>query len=245
METNTRTCKECGNEYQHGVGYRFGHYCSRMCKNHGYVKKIKERAVLGQLPLIETKPEPKQPTPPMQNTEPVQKPVNFTLPGHIEPTAQFLITFITKDRDRFEELYKQERATRQKIRNEKDSLEKEFEKYKYQQELEKIASAKPSGLQGLSENPLVSKLVDHIGPALGKLAERLVDQPNLPAPTQLAGDQNPAVHFAQWLESKQPELQQYIIEMLATLSRVPDNNLFEKVAQINNLVLGDYMRATG
>lgn len=250
METTTRKCAldGCENHFTPDKRHPNQKYCSTQHNRKAREKKralgnVNDQSTLfsqqstvnsGQWTVDSRQIEPKVP-----------KAITPPLPPNMSDSAAFMVQWITKDRDRFEELYKTERDTRKKLRDAKEALEKEFEKYKNAQELEKIANAKPSGLSGLSENPLVMKLIDHVGPALGKIAERLAEPSALPA-TQLAGNDQGAVNFAQWLATKQPDTQQYIVKMLMALSAIPDENiLIQKIGQIEGLVLGEYMRATG
>lgn len=191
---------------------------------------------------VEPQPKPKE----MKTNSPVDevfKPTPINVPAGLDANAQFIIGMISRERDRFEDLYKREREKRENIWSEKYKLEKEYEQYKYQQQVDAIANAKPTGLSGLGENPLVMKLIDHVGPALGKLAERMVDQPAALAGT---GGENPALQFAQWLATKTPETQAYVLKMLGALMQTKDEGeLNQRIAQIQNLVMDDYMRATG
>lgn len=91
--------------------------------------------------------------------------------GHAE--FSFMLKVLETDRDRFENLYNKEREEREFLEEELSTLEKEFAKFKAAHAIEKIANAKPSGLSGLAENPLMMKLIDHLGPAIGKFAERM------------------------------------------------------------------------
>lgn len=238
-------CKICGKEYEKPKGYRYSYYCSGSCKLKAYRAKYPVQS-LGQTPNLFPDAQPQLPNTPMVKEPAPPKAITPPMPPNMSDSAAFMVNWITRDRDRFEKLYNDERDTRKKIKEAKEALEKEFEKYKNDQALEKISNAKPSGLSGLSENPLVMKLIDHVGPALGKIAERFAEAGAATPATQLAGNDQGAINFAQWLSTKQPETQQYIVKMLMALSALPDENLLiQKIAQIENLVLGDYMRATG
>jgi len=248
METTTRKCAlpGCENHFTPDRNHPYQKYCSsnhtRKAKRQG-LGNITEPTLFSQpstvnSQTVDSRPIVKEPAPPKAITPP--------MPPNMSDSAAFMVNWITRDRDRFEKLYNDERDTRKKIKEAKEALEKEFEKYKNEQALEKISNAKPGGLSGLSENPLVMKLIDHVGPALGKIAERFAEAGAATPATQLAGNDQGAINFAQWLSTKQPETQQYIVKMLMALSALPDENLLiQKIAQIENLVLGDYMRATG
>lgn len=246
-QPTTKTCKHCGNEFEKLKHYRYGNYCSGSCS----VKAARiKRKSLGNIQpetftqsAINLKPETQNPATKFIDT-PLPKLPAPTLPANADSTsAQFMLQWLAKDRDRYETAYNSERELRKKLRDEKDKLEKEFEKYKYEQQLEKISNSKPSGLQGISENPLILKLAEHAGPALGKILERLAE----PGAPQLAGaENNAALSFAQWLATKQPETQQYLIKMLSALAQLPDEaTLMQRISQIESIVLSDYMRATG
>jgi len=242
------TCNHCGTEFTPSSFHPNAKFCSVVCreKSRNQKRKAERLGNINQLPLTEStnqqpasnpKPEPKE--------TPIKK-VDIAIPNTLGDSATFIIKMVERDRDRFEKLYDSERATRKKLKEDKEKLEKEISDLKQSHELEKIANAKPTGLAGLSDNPLVNKLIDHIGPALGKLAERMAE----PAAPQMAGipggEQNPAVAFANWLATKTPGTQEYILKMLMALSQLPNEDvLIQRIAQIEQIVLSDYMRAAG
>lgn len=243
------TCNHCGTEFTPSSFHPNAKFCSVVCreKSRNQKRKAERLGNINQLPLTEptSNEQPKTINQQPAKETPIKK-VDIAIPNSLGDSATFIIKMVERDRDRFEKLYDSERATRKKLKEDKEKLEKEISDLKQSHELEKIANAKPTGLAGLSDNPLVNKLIDHIGPALGKLAERMTE----PAAPQMAGipggEQNPAVAFANWLATKQPGTQEYILKMLLALSQVPDENvLIQKIAQIEQMVLGDYMRAAG
>lgn len=243
--TPTYTCKQCGTDFtpqysmmQHRIDTKF--CCDDHRKQWNAEHRKPRKPALGNT-------QPTQPATSQATTfidTPLPKLPAPTLPANADSTsAQFMLQWLAKDRDRYETAYNNERELRKKLRDEKERLEKEFEKYKFDQQIEKISNSKPGGLSGLSENPLVMKLIDHVGPALGKIAERLAE----PGAPQLAGaENNAALSFAQWLATKQPDTQQYLIKMLNALAMLPDEaTLIQRISQIESIVLSDYMRATG
>lgn len=237
-QPTTKTCKQCSTDFTPRYSMMLHRVDTKFCcddhRTQWNATHRKPRLGNIQVDRPATSSQPASIEPPMP------KAITPVIPAGLSDSAQFMVQWLAKDRDRYETLFNSERELRKKLRDEKDKLEKEFEKYKYEQQLEKISNSKPSGLQGISENPLVLKLAEHAGPALGKILERLAD----PTP-QLAGpENNAALGFAQWLATKQPETQQYIMKMLSALAQLPDEaTLMQRISQIESIVLSDYMRA--
>lgn len=234
-----KTCKQCGTEFEPRYSAILHRSDTVYCSD---AHRREHRGTLGNIAPQQSTPQQKQlPETPMKKAE-------IAVPNGLGENANFIIKMVERDRDRFEEAYKEERTTRKKLKEEKEKIEKQFAEFKQQTELEKISSLKPTGLAGLGENPLVNKLIDgiapHIGPSVGKWLERMME-PGAPG-TQLAGGNNNAIAFAQWLETQTPGTQEYILKLLLALSQIPnENDLIQRIAQIESLVMGDYMRKAG
>lgn len=174
--------------------------------------------------------------PPMQTEKETAIPkLSVALPGNMDTGTKLALDMIIRDRDRWEKLYLDERGRRKDHQTKVQQLQQEILTLKHEHQMEKISSAKPTGLAGLAESPLMQ----HIGPALGKLAEKFVDgiaSPQLGA----AGAPDHAAQFSAWLATKQPETQAALWAMLLTLSREQDETVLQaRIAQIEAQILPD------
>lgn len=120
---------------------------------------------------------------------------------------------------------KLERMTR-----ERDDLRRQMDKIELEQ---KFDVAGKSGLNGISQNPVVLKLVEHAAPALGAWLEKIVSQPS---PSQLTGTENlpqevqtQIVMIGQWYGQLPPEVQKEIFNMIDTLADVEDIEKLKKL----------------
>lgn len=161
--------------------------------------------------------------------------LHVSLPGNLDTGTKLALDMIIRDRDRWEKLYLDERGRRKDHQTKVQQLQQEILTLKHEHQMEKISSAKPTGLAGLAESPLMQ----HIGPALGKLAEKFVDgiaSPQLGA----AGAPDHAAQFSAWLATKQPETQAALWTMLLTLSREQDETVLQaRIEQIEVQILPD------
>jgi predicted nucleic acid-binding Zn ribbon protein len=157
-----KDCAQCGNSFE--PKRDFAIFCSKKCQNKAHNdKKRNFRINNGQINGTDDSLNDRK------NSRENGLSTNHN--GHAE--FSFMLKVLETDRDRFENLYNEECEERKILEEELSNLEKEFEKFKATQAIEKIANAKPSGLSGLAENPLMMKLIDHLGPAIGKFAERM------------------------------------------------------------------------
>lgn len=241
------TCPQCEKEFTRLNGHIFGKYCTSACKEKARRKRYKEQlgSITQQQPIFET--QHPTPTPTIKPEATPMKKAEVTIPNSLGENATFIIKMVERDRDRFEKAYEEERTSRKKIKEEKEKVDKDFAAYKQQTELDKIANAKPTGLAGFGENPMVNKLIDgiapHIGPSVGKWLERLME-PGAGG-QQLAGGGEQPLQFAQWLQTKTPETQNFVMQTLGALMQIPDEStLIQKIGQIQQMVLGEYLRAT-
>jgi hypothetical protein len=95
----------------------------------------------------------------------------------LSPQMAIAVDLLKQDSRRWEDLYKEEREKRKKMQGKYEETKDELVKLKVDHRIESIENAKPSGLQGFSENPIVLKLVEHVGPALGALMMKFADGP--------------------------------------------------------------------
>lgn len=174
--------------------------------------------------------------PPMQTEKETAIPkLSVALPGNMDTGTKLALDMIIRDRDRWEKLYFDERTKRKDHQTKVQELQQQILTLKHEHQMEKLATAKPTGLAGIAESPLMQ----HIGPALGKLAEKFVD--GIAAPAQLgAATSDNAAQFSAWLATKQPETQAALWAMLLTLSREPDETVLQaRIAQIEAQILPD------
>jgi hypothetical protein len=93
----------------------------------------------------------------------------------LSPQMQIAVDLLKQDSRRWEQLYSQEKEKRKKVSDKYETLREELATIKVDNKIAEIENKKTGGLEGLAENPLILKLVDHVGPALGALMLKLGD----------------------------------------------------------------------
>lgn len=93
----------------------------------------------------------------------------------LSPQMQIAVDLLKQDSRRWEQLYKDEKEKRKKVTDRYETLREEMASIKVDHRISEIENKRPSGLEGFAENPMVLKLLDHVGPALGALMLKLGD----------------------------------------------------------------------
>lgn len=220
-------CKHCGKEFE--AKLKRAQFCSGICRatyhrnNPGEIQDID--------PVTEKKSDP------IASTSLVA-----TMPG-LPPQAQYIITHLkelnTELKDHNKDLTKQY----DDLKNKNDSLRQEIDKITRDHELEAIRNEKPSGLQGLAENPLVQQFIPHLAPALGRIIEKLVDPGTKSEPTEMAGVEigdaevkAQVTNIAKFYASLDKESQHHIYTLLNAFVGASAADLKMTITKINNLL---------
>ena len=137
----------------------------------------------------------------------------------LTPQMQIAVDLLKQDARRWEQLYKEEKEKRKKISDKYETLREELAAIKVDNRIAEIENKKPGGLEGLAENPLVLKLADHVGPALGALMMKLAD--NTPSSALLRTDgqldevtQTQANEMIKWFVSLPQDTRGVVYEIL-------------------------------
>lgn len=219
------TCIHCHKPFK--SAYKKSSYCSAACKSkQGRINKanslnmtptteeIKVTENAKVTPLQKVRP-PKLPKAASDSTVVVGTPIFDGL----TPQMQIAVDLLKQDARRWEQLYREEKDKRKKIADKYETLRDEVAELKVDHRIEAIENKKPGGLEGLAENPMILKLMDHVGPALGALMVKLVD--NSPS-SQLVGvdgqldeiTQTQANEMVKWFISLPEDSRKVVYEIL-------------------------------
>lgn len=141
-------------------------------------------------------------------------------PTGLDFSTQMIFKMIEKQRDDYESQWKDEKARNEKLRDEKLALEKEFTNFKYDSEKQKLIDAKPSGLAGIADHPVVKEIGIQLAPHIAGLLGRVMN-PGLPE----------ADSTALWLDQQTDEVKGGIRDLITNISNIQDPVLMLKVIQ--------------
>jgi hypothetical protein len=204
-------------------------FCSASCRSKA---SIISRAHLGETPGSAAP------------AKPARMELDTKIPG-TDVRTQYVIDSLTREVDRFEKQYNSETAESKRLRDEVASLKEIIVGMKTDAKIAEIEGTKKSALEGLGENPIVLKILEHAGPAIGAMAMKLVEG-NAAPQMQGIDPSNPGVIFLQWLSQKNEAVQRSVLALLQGMEQIQDENiLMMKLGQIQSLVMGDHMRRAG
>ena len=211
-----KTCGFCGNKFE--AQSAKAKYCCDAHRNAAWYKAGGKKGNLSGPDQSETH----NPTI-MSHTE-IEKP-----PG-LDFNTQYIFDLQKKEIQRWEDSANEFRKKFETVKDAKDLLEKEFEKYKNEKQIEAIKGEKPSGLQGLAESPFIQQLMPDIGPALGQLMSRAI----APGPGSPAGPGDPV---AEAVIQQPEEVQNAFRELLNLLMTYQTpQNILSVIGKIKNLL---------
>jgi hypothetical protein len=217
-----RSCDECGREYAYKKSD--SKYCSSTCRS----TACRKGKSLGS-------------TSPMSKEEKTElKGGSLINLGTLPPHAQYIISHQEKENDRLQKRYDEALTKIETLQDEKNKLRDELATLKTDHRIEAIENAKPGGLAGLAENPVVQQLLPHIGPSLGRVLERFL----LPAEaSQMVGiegldeeGQQQIQLISGWFSSLPKQGQAIVYTMIDMLSSMPKEKLPSSLTQIINLL---------
>lgn len=164
-------CETCNKEFE--SHRRHARFCSDKCRSINTRKRHKLNGIMTTTKEEQTKP-PKvngSSNGSSHGTAVVATPIFQGL----TPQMQIAVDLLKQDARRWEEMYREEKAARKKTEDSLKEKVDELARIKVDHQIESIENKRPSGLQGLAESPIVAKLLDHVGPALGALMMKLTD----------------------------------------------------------------------
>ncbi len=222
-----RNCDQCGKDYEYKLST--SKFCSDICRvKYSNLHKGEKKESTSE----ETKPAK------VLNGLTVQQ--QQALPS-LPPAAQYIINHQEKEIKRWEDQYKEEVADHKKLREQYQALKDEIATLKTDQKIEEMA--KPSGLDGIMEHPVVVALMPHIGPSIGKLLDKHLVGEGM-STTQMMGiegqlDGEPAQwakSMLQWYVGLPVEAQAAFAGLVNELTKVTPNELPNTIAKIINVV---------
>jgi hypothetical protein len=228
-----RNCDECGKPYQ--ALKKSSKYCGSTCRA---IASVKRKITLGSATNDTEKENP------ITKRDPVQVPPNTDF------AAQFVINQQAKEIDRFERLYNDERTAKKDLRKKYEELKDLLAKNEFEQKLAAAATPTKGTLEGLLEHPMAGQLLQHIGPAIGELSMNMVKKATAAkeaVPQALGGANEDTVwgHFTEWLGQQPEDVQRYVGELMNAFTQIQGVEVLQKLYQVRELIMGQYMRATG
>lgn len=206
-------------------------YCSNTCRSKASIIKT---SGLGNLVQTEIKKED-------ASTPKASPAIDHSVMNQMPAHAQFIIRQLEKESDRWEKAYNEQKKKRSDLIEQLTKIQTELAELKTEQKINSIEQEhkKPGALQGILDSPLGQ----HIGPALGKLAERFVDSiPMEAAPAaiaQIAGTGPVGEELTQinnYYTSQPRETQEVIYAMLNTAAGLQPDEAKVKFQYIKNLL---------
>jgi hypothetical protein len=233
-EGNTRECDHCGTSYV--FRSTKSKFCSDACRNKAGNKLRKQAGNHAQKPASDKSDDSYMEEADVMESAPQQTRLSGNLRG-LDAQSQYIITHQQsiindlKERRRSLERKLDETTTR------KIELEKKLDRIELEQSLN--ISAK-SGLNGLGENPMILKLLDYAGPALGAWALKTVEGGGSPASPQLTGltpeVQRQVDEISKWYASQPAENQALLYFILNTFAESDPEKLPALLERIQNLL---------
>lgn len=222
-----KNCEQCGKEFE--ANREGKKYCSNTCRSKASILRnagINQQS-LGQAEIF---PEKKK------ETKPEYTPA---APTGLNPQAQYIITDLTRQRDKAEKLLEQREGTIKEKDKTIETLRAELAEIKTDQKIKSIEveHKKPSGLDGILESPLGP----YIGQALGKLAEKLVDSVSITGAPQLAGGEagnttEAATQLHNWFMAQPGEVQEIFYALINDLEGQGPEEKLIRLKYMKNLI---------
>lgn len=236
METETKptktfpkVCDECQKPFE--ARKSNAHYCSSTCRSKASVR----RSILNG----------------NEQPESVPKRREIAMPTGIatDPASQFIIDSLNKEVDRFEKLYDSERTDHKAAKKLIEDLKADIQKRDTDAKIAAATVPQKSALDGFLEHPMAGQLMQHIGPAIGELSMQMVKKATAPKANgaqALAGADNSVWgQFTNWLSQQPDDVQQYVGELMMAFTQIQGAEVLQKLYQVRELIMGQYMRATG
>jgi hypothetical protein len=197
--------KPCSKEFEPKT--KRAEYCSGSCRAQDSVLR-KATGLTGVSPVIKT--------------ETSLKAMEIAKPTGMDLQTQYVFDSQKKEIDRWEKAYNDERTRRKAVEADKAKVAEELATLKTDKMI--AEQSKPSGLAGVMENPLVSALMPHVGPALGNVLAKIMENTMLPKQMQGAPESDPA---GEWVMKQPLEVQNGLRNLIGKLAdlETPDKVL--------------------
>lgn len=240
---DSKICAHCSKEFSPKSAKAI--YCSQRCRNAGNMKKRKLNGVqnnaTGDQPVKENNTDRDED----QDNDNRHAPASSTqLHGSVKQLDAQAQYIITHQRDMINDL----KTIRSKLEDKVEKLteravaaEKKLDRFDLEKE---FGIAEKSGLNGLSNNPLVQTLMQHfapaIAPALGAWAEKKLGA-STAAPgmegieTLDAEAQENIKQLNQWYAKQTKDIQDSFFTLIESLSHLKDEEIPAKLKQLNAL----------
>lgn len=176
-------------------------YCSGSCRAKNSVLRRVEEGSLSATP----KPITPKPEVTMDRHE-------IPKPAGLDIHAQYVITAQEKEISRWEKAYQEERTRRKEVEKEKAKVAEELATLKTDQLI--AQKSKPSGLDGIMENPMIQAIMPHAGAAIGEWVKLKLIGKN----PQIGGlEADPA---ALWISEQSEEVQNALRALVNELAKL-------------------------
>lgn len=241
-----KTCehKPCSKQFE--ANRKDKKYCSQACRTKDSLLRAQVNSSPGSPTEVQT-PKPQaelfdKPVPRMEISKP--EGLNFQM--------QYVFDSQKKEIERWEKQFNEEREKRKKLAEEKAKLATELAELKTDQRIAEYA--KPSGLAGFMDNPLIKEMSPHIGPVLAGIVERMLTPAPAIAPTTIDGVTD---ETAQWVTAQPAGVQNALRTLIAEVAKLAEpekiiaalerfkNQLQKTTGGAPFIVNGGTVRATG
>ena len=222
------SCQDCGDEFMPTAKHQ--RFCSDICRVRNFNKNKK---------LGATTMNAEEPHTPVQ----VSKAFN-SLPG-IPVHAQYVIDAQKREIEQWEKQFEKANKKLDEKTAEVEKLRDQLATIKTDRQIEEIRGQKPSGLNGLMESPVFKELMPHIGPALGRIADKLADavpMPDTAAPVtpqqQLLGMDAQLQSIAEWYAEQTEETKTAVFNFMNRLAQLQPTVIVAKLSSALNALNG-------
>ena len=211
METEKRTCPQCGNEFEGKANKKF---CSNTCRSKAsLIRMYSGTNGLGTAPPTVQRPVTSGPTP---------------LPPAVQdPASQFIISQLTRERDKLETQLDDEKKLTKTLKEKLEAEIQAHKDFKTQTQIEGIKNEKPGGLNGLLQQPipdgsLGARAIEAAAPAIQSLIERMT---SAQGQGQIAGAPtgSPMAALAQWFDPLPLDVKQNVWKLFQALTIMPND----------------------
>lgn len=230
-----RECDECKNEYV--FKSEKSRFCSDKCRNLHGVKSRKQKmngtAANDQIDRDDYN----------QDDDHHRNDSSTKLVGSLKGLDVQSQYIITHQRDIITDLKEKRSKLETRVENlttQRDELQKKLDRIELENSL---GMAAKSGLNGISENPLVLKVLDHVGPSLGAWLSKLAEGKGSGV-SQLTGMENlsqdvqrQVMEISQWYTMQPEPVQQSVYAILDSFANAePEKQLPMLLKQMTNLL---------
>lgn len=222
--TYNKNCEYCGIEYQAGLPN--ARFCSARCRAANWRSEKSSDT-------IEREHQPDQ----IDSTE--QEP---EISEALSPGMQMLVDLLRDQCEYWENAYADERERSNEWEEKYNNTKAELHEQKLNQKLlnhkiDILQKAKPTGIDGLAENPFLLKLAEHVGPALAGLVTRLGDSKNKGSEKRPDPQANNSSFYYVQLPANLPEDRRIkIIEILRDMAALNLDDLDATIGSIFQLL---------